>query len=491
MKSLFISLLFTVPLLVMAQDEYEYEITVIDSFTCFQFNQAGITGLTAANNNGTIHLSYILQDTSSMSSVMYAVKDGNIFNVETVSELPHDFLWGFSPRAVLQFDEFGSPHIYVGRVLNNGPLQKAIFEYKKNSGNWEESLISETGDIPFLAADADGSNGLGFVFWSPAINSWERNISYAFHNGLNWEFEVFTDRENTQKTQPTIVNYNNKTYVSYGEGYCADTLVTTVFIKDNDTWYKDYEDINLTPYGCGSIGGLFAKLGKSSNGVHLLTSLRTENGLPYFLKNAEQDWQPQEINYNASLTAPHWPSATLKFDSKNTAYWLNQNAVSVYLSWIEEDGNAGLIGIPHLYGDITLHDFVIVDDIAYIYYREGRSSYPFGTPVTFKEIKIELNQLMTSTKDINLNLGFNLHQNFPNPFSNTTSIGFTLEKRANVSLKIYNILGNLVKTIFEEKRQAGEYQETIWVNELENGNYTYKLTVDEESTTKQMVIINY
>ena len=426
MKSLYFVFFFAIPSLVFSQLDYDYEITVIDSFTCFQFNQAGMTGLTAAVHSGTIHLSYIMQDTSTKSFVMYAVKNGNNFTAETVAQLPQNFSWGFSPRAILQFDEFGSPHIYVGRVLNNAPLQKAIFEFHKNAGVWEETLISETGNIPFLAADPDGSNGLGFAFWSPAVNSWERNIGYASNNGSNWEFEVFTDRENTHKTQPSVVNYDNKTYVTFGEGYCADTLVTTVFVKENNTWSKDYEDINLTPYGCGSIGGLFARLGKSSSGVHLLTSLHTENGHPYFLKNEGQGWLPQEIIYNASLTAPDWPSANLKFDSKNIAYWLNQAAASHYLSWIEEDGNGGLIGIPYFYGDLTLHDFLIVDDIAYIYYREGSSAYPFGTPVMFKEMKIELDQLITSIEDEKINSSFSLDQNFPNPFFTTTSIGFNL-----------------------------------------------------------------
>ena len=53
---------------------------------------------------------------------------------------------------------------------------------------------------------------------------------------------------------------------------------------------------------------------------------------------------------------------------------------------------------------------------------------------------------------------FSLGQNFPNPFNNETKITFSVDKAAFISIKIYNIQGQLIKTLVEENKSAGNYQ---------------------------------
>lgn len=79
--------------------------------------------------------------------------------------------------------------------------------------------------------------------------------------------------------------------------------------------------------------------------------------------------------------------------------------------------------------------------------------------------------------------------NYPNPFNNETKIGLKLDKYSNVSLKIYNSLGQLISTLVENELESGNY-EYIWnSNNHEIGVYTYYLTIDNEILAKKMILI--
>ncbi len=70
---------------------------------------------------------------------------------------------------------------------------------------------------------------------------------------------------------------------------------------------------------------------------------------------------------------------------------------------------------------------------------------------------------------------FNLSQNYPNPFNTTTTIEFTNPKAGFVSLKIYNILGEEVKTFVSKVLTAGEHKYLWDANGLASGMYLIKL----------------
>ncbi len=53
---------------------------------------------------------------------------------------------------------------------------------------------------------------------------------------------------------------------------------------------------------------------------------------------------------------------------------------------------------------------------------------------------------------------FELFQNYPNPFNAETIIRYQLPESSHVSLKIFNLLGQEIKTLLDKKQQTGEYQ---------------------------------
>ena len=78
-----------------------------------------------------------------------------------------------------------------------------------------------------------------------------------------------------------------------------------------------------------------------------------------------------------------------------------------------------------------------------------------------------------------------LSQNFPNPFNPQTTIEFSLPTTANVTLKIYNAMGQEQVTLLSEKRNAGKYKYVWDANEFVSGVYFYQLVAYSAKATKK------
>lgn len=84
---------------------------------------------------------------------------------------------------------------------------------------------------------------------------------------------------------------------------------------------------------------------------------------------------------------------------------------------------------------------------------------------------------------------FALGQNYPNPFNPSTVISFSVNKLTNVTLKIYNSLGMEVETLVDSKLAAGNYKVDFNGGKLSSGIYFYKLSADNFSETKKMILV--
>ena len=84
-----------------------------------------------------------------------------------------------------------------------------------------------------------------------------------------------------------------------------------------------------------------------------------------------------------------------------------------------------------------------------------------------------------------------LEQNYPNPFNPETIISYQLNVSSHVSLKIYDLLGREIATLVDTQQSAGKYnsQFSILNSDLSSGVYFYKLTIDNHSMTKKMLLL--
>ncbi len=84
---------------------------------------------------------------------------------------------------------------------------------------------------------------------------------------------------------------------------------------------------------------------------------------------------------------------------------------------------------------------------------------------------------------------FELSQNYPNPFNPTTIISYSLPRAANVTLKVYNALGQQVAVLENAFKQAGVYKVNFDASKLSSGVYIYTLRAGEFVSSKKMALI--
>ncbi|MCC7158109.1 MAG: T9SS type A sorting domain-containing protein [Ignavibacteria bacterium] len=93
----------------------------------------------------------------------------------------------------------------------------------------------------------------------------------------------------------------------------------------------------------------------------------------------------------------------------------------------------------------------------------------------------------------NLNTGvpmvFDMHQNYPNPFNPVTKIKFDLPKESNVSIKVYDIIGNEVTSIFSGNLKAGYYEADFNGSAYASGVYFYRIDAGDFTSVKRMILV--
>jgi len=86
-------------------------------------------------------------------------------------------------------------------------------------------------------------------------------------------------------------------------------------------------------------------------------------------------------------------------------------------------------------------------------------------------------------------LTFSLEQNYPNPFNPNTQIKYSVSKRSEVSLIIYDAIGNKVQTLFSGELQKGNYNAEFEGKNLPSGIYFARLKMNESSRTIKMLLL--
>jgi photosystem II stability/assembly factor-like uncharacterized protein len=84
---------------------------------------------------------------------------------------------------------------------------------------------------------------------------------------------------------------------------------------------------------------------------------------------------------------------------------------------------------------------------------------------------------------------YSLSQNYPNPFNPNTTINYQIPELSLVMIKVYDVLGNEVKTLVNEEKQTGTYEITWYVEGLPSGVYFYRLQAGDFVETKKMVLM--
>jgi hypothetical protein len=200
--------------------------------------------------------------------------------------------------------------------------------------------------------------------------------------------------------------------------------------------------------------------------------------------------------------SPESPKAALTDDGYLVVAWTDRRALAsdiyfqTFLNGLRQGSNQRVNEENGALQELV--DMTARSPFLYSVWRDNRVpglgfSIFFNT-VNFTETAVEDDQDQES-----LPADFHLSQNYPNPFNPVTRIQYTVggkhrQSAVSITLRIYNVLGQLVRTLVDEERLAGSYQVT-WDGkddqgrELSSGLYLYKLESEDLRVTSRRLFL--
>ncbi len=112
------------------------------------------------------------------------------------------------------------------------------------------------------------------------------------------------------------------------------------------------------------------------------------------------------------------------------------------------------------------------------------------TPDVFiKRIKEKLGNNTKINSTSNVGNHFQIGENYPNPFNNSTTIHYYLPKKSSVKLNVYNVTGKLVDTIVHKKQELGQYRVQWSPVNITSGIYLIRFEAEEFSKFTKCVLL--
>jgi hypothetical protein len=114
----------------------------------------------------------------------------------------------------------------------------------------------------------------------------------------------------------------------------------------------------------------------------------------------------------------------------------------------------------------------------------------FINPLFNQTIGAYFSPIISFVKDEkNVPLTMSLYDNYPNPFNPTTTIHYDLDRDADVSIDVYDMLGRRVGSLIHEYKKAGKHTAAFDGSRLSSGTYYYKMTAGNYTAVKKMVLM--
>ena len=185
------------------------------------------------------------------------------------------------------------------------------------------------------------------------------------------------------------------------------------------------------------------------------------NGLPPEESNILEEWMLTDFdNWSQWNTPIHLEASNTTMIETGHDYWLWAIAKeTTWTMWCMNEDAA--FTCPH-----TIR-------------REGEDWLPIGDE-TASAFRVDVSMgvgISPITEALDSN---SLSQNYPNPFSSSTKISYSIAKLADVSLKVYDMYGREIQTLVNEVQSKGNYTIDFNATNIPGGFYIYKLMVGDQ-----------
>lgn len=198
-----------------------------------------------------------------------------------------------------------------------------------------------------------------------------------------------------------------------------------------------------------------------------------------------------------------WQNVFFIFDVKNevmldSAYFSHGGTFKGFVNVTCDDCINGIIvsGAPRLVDFSDGTSYLIDADLEHLigvsdYDNDGLEELIFHD---WEKIRYFGSGTSASVSQNNIPNNFRLKNNYPNPFNPVTKIDFQVQLKSEVSLIVYDIKGNHVKTLINDEKSVGEhFIEWNGMDEMgqsvASGQYFYQLKVGDLFSTKKMILL--
>lgn len=198
-------------------------------------------------------------------------------------------------------------------------------------------------------------------------------------------------------------------------------------------------------------------------------------------------WISAQQKYQSKIHV--WFSTGSAFSFQNT--WWNVYGYNAQQAWygmtgyLNADSYADLVtAYDYSDGDTTRLHVWLSTGSTLNYQGGGGWWQSFGYPLPKYDSAVA-DELATGTVPIS----FSISQNYPNPFNAATVIGYNLAEPGEVTVEVFNILGQKIETLISEYQEAGSHQVTWSPRHCSSGIYFYRIQTPSATEAKKMVLV--
>ncbi len=333
-----------------------------------------------------------------------------------------------------------------------GWYQDYVIINKNNSG----SQYYWIGSDPSYGTQLDSYNFgtvTSLVITGADMKYWSDNQD---RTGGAFYYKIMSADGNTQIVAPTEVIW---THSSIGGNNYQGTWTGSINLLSSLSGSTTYQ-LHVWAKSWGSLQG---DSWLSNSGNNYVATFTTDAEVPVELTS----FTAKSLGRNVVL---HWATAT---EVRNTGYDVERSTNKINwtkIGYVEGQGNSN-----------TPNEYSFTDKNL----KVGKYFY------RLKQIDTDgsFEYYYTSEVDVKTTEKFELTQNFPNPFNPSTNIAYTITQAGNVKLTLYNALGQAVKTLVNEYKEAGSYNFILVTDGLNSGVYFYKIESGNYSQVRKMMIL--
>ncbi|MEO8512225.1 MAG: T9SS type A sorting domain-containing protein [Ignavibacteria bacterium] len=425
--------------------------------------------------------------------------------------------------------------IYTVKYNTNGVLQwSKLYNYDNSDGS-NDIKIDKDGNIVLVGGSSIGGNNYALIIkysssgdtlWTRHFNNGQSNAYFSkfmFDNSNNIYIAgnlsipgvCLIMKYNSNGNQQWFTTFTNNPSRSYGGyGICLDGNSNLYVIGTESVPFSGWNDYLLKLNNSGTViwGKVFTGIlsGQGRTSIPAIGPVVSLDGNSIYFSTMVSN----------GMGGGSYSIATIKYDSNGDSQWVKvygggiPGANRVSNIKLDKQDNVYICGTGYYLtsGD----DFVVIkyastgtqqwvttytglvtngsDNATDLYIDTNYNVYVTGNSASSNNpgvaVTIKYSQLIGISINYNeLPNQYKLYQNYPNPFNGSTVINYEIPKKSNVELKIYDMLGRLIKTLVKSEQNASYYSINLETGNLASGIYFYKISAGDITDTKKMILI--